>query len=478
MKSIHRSILTRALMAIVPMMIPCGARAETVTVQGDDGATGLDGVNPGDAGLPGSDGESVDANAGNTHPVTSPLNQATALGGSGGSGGNGAPLGDPEIVASGADGGNGGSADAEAATALATGSAQANADAQGGNGGGGGAQTCCGFFGSDGNGGNGGSGAASATGKSRRGGVTVSASATGGNGGGANAGFSGSGGDASATSTALSGSGEALSSADAKGGVGFGGFGSSGGSATATANAWTTAGGLAKSVAVAMGGTNGPLAFGTANATSTATSASSVGNIRSTDQAVASMSTGYVTATTNAVAQAGGLGQSFITPDQSVYAFSTARPDEPDLATLIDGASIVSSAFLGPRDMVFGTSILGINYFPGDNFTYTASSTFDFNYQGDLFLGLVDGNADFRVIINGVQIVDESFISDSVINLGSGFGANIDLQIVVYGSGDFSGAGDFVLGGAVPEPSTWAMMLVGFAGIGFMGWRRKAAWAV
>jgi PEP-CTERM motif len=30
---------------------------------------------------------------------------------------------------------------------------------------------------------------------------------------------------------------------------------------------------------------------------------------------------------------------------------------------------------------------------------------------------------------------------------------------------------------AVPEPSTWAMMLAGFAGLGLMGWRgsRKAA---
>jgi hypothetical protein len=28
--------------------------------------------------------------------------------------------------------------------------------------------------------------------------------------------------------------------------------------------------------------------------------------------------------------------------------------------------------------------------------------------------------------------------------------------------------------GAVPEPSTWAMMILGFAGIGFMAYRRKS----
>jgi hypothetical protein len=27
---------------------------------------------------------------------------------------------------------------------------------------------------------------------------------------------------------------------------------------------------------------------------------------------------------------------------------------------------------------------------------------------------------------------------------------------------------------AVPEPSTWAMLLLGFAGIGFMGYRRRS----
>jgi PEP-CTERM motif len=28
--------------------------------------------------------------------------------------------------------------------------------------------------------------------------------------------------------------------------------------------------------------------------------------------------------------------------------------------------------------------------------------------------------------------------------------------------------------GSVPEPSTWAMMILGFAGIGFMAYRRKS----
>ena len=41
---------------------------------------------------------------------------------------------------------------------------------------------------------------------------------------------------------------------------------------------------------------------------------------------------------------------------------------------------------------------------------------------------------------------------------------------------DYVAASGFVYptSAAVPEPSTWAMMLVGFAGLGFAGWRARA----
>ena len=58
--------------------------------------------------------------------------------------------------------------------------------------------------------------------------------------------------------------------------------------------------------------------------------------------------------------------------------------------------------------------------------------------------------------------------NDAVVNLGN-FGPNIDLTI--------NGFGAFIIGGvveAVPEPSTWAMMLIGFAGLGFVGYRTKS----
>jgi hypothetical protein len=41
-----------------------------------------------------------------------------------------------------------------------------------------------------------------------------------------------------------------------------------------------------------------------------------------------------------------------------------------------------------------------------------------------------------------------------------------------YSLGDITGSGTFNVS-AVPEPSTWAMLLIGFAGVGFMTYRRR-----
>ena len=521
MRSIYLSILTRTLMAgaaslALIMMAASAGRAETVTVQGADGAAGADGVNPGDNGIPGADGESVTASAGSVHPVADPVNQASAAGGTGGPGGRGGPPGyfDGyfEVGGDGGDGGNGGTANATAVTTITSGSGRADASSFGGNGGFGGSGGG-GFAVPDGSGGVGGSAGSSATAKSRRGDVTVSASATGGEGGGASAfgnggnggsgmasangfsrggnatvsasatggaggvedaGFGGSGGSASATSKAFGGSGGASSSAYATGGAALS-PGGQGGGATATANAAAIRGGLAIAQASATAGGHfiGNGNYG-ADATSAAKSILAVANVRSTDEAeeaANSYSPSTDTVTTNSVAQAAGSGQSFITPDNGAFAFSTVLPDKADVATLIDGASTVASAFLGPNETVFGTSILGIGDEIVESFTYTVSSTFDFDYQGDLRLGLIDGGGEFSLIINGVQTLAENFVADTVINLGSDFGPNIDLKIVLEGSGDF------VLGGG-PRALDLGDDAGRLRGTWLHEFAQKAAWAV
>ena len=159
-------------------------------------------------------------------------------------------------------------------------------------------------------------------------------------------------------------------------------------------------------------------------------------------------------ATVEAIAQ-GGSGQTSL--DQGVFfgAISTVLPDKAYAAMLIGGASNVADALLGAGDEIFGTAIL-----EGPS----VSATFDFSFRGDLILGMIDGGAD--IVVNGLEVTPGDSGDNTVFDLGS-FGPNIDLTI--------SGSGVFAIGGAVPEPSTWAMMLLGFAGLAFMGSRRKAA---
>jgi hypothetical protein len=201
------------------------------------------------------------------------------------------------------------------------------------------------------------------------------------------------------------------------------------------------------------------------------------------------------TAATNAIAQAGGAGQAFVDPGQTAYAFTVGDPNKAYTATLIGGEGNIADALLGP---IFGAAILGANYASGggESDTYTATSTIDFVYGGDLTLGLIgdqqsgfNGGAgfesiEFTVLAGGTTILDQtfsslaaadSFFDDQVINLGSSYGPGVDLTFTYTLTADGPGGYglDFVVGGAVPEPSTWAMTLVGFTGLGFAGYRAR-----
>jgi hypothetical protein len=394
-------------------------------------------------------------------------------------------------------GGAGGDASASStATSRGSGGALSSANASGGVGGDG--FGAFGFLGGGGAGG--GAGATSTAASSGAGNVTSSATATGGAGGeltfGEVPGFAGGdGGDATATANAsAAGGGTAIAKAVATGGVGGGGESPPGalGAATATSSAETAKGALAQAQSTAFGSSG--------EAESTAKTSLAGISVQST--AVAP--TNGDTATTDAIAQ-GGSGQAFANPGQTAYAFSTGLPNKAYAATLIGGANNVANALLGPSDKVFGTAILGANYAPdggGASLTYSASSTFDFAHQGDLQLGLIDSqetgfanslgfeSMEFTIIANGVEILDstfrslavaESFFHDDVIDLGSSLGPDVDLtfnyNLVADGSGGFGF--DLAVGGAVsdtvPEPSTWAMMLLGFAGLAFAGSRRAKA---
>jgi len=75
--------------------------------------------------------------------------------------------------------------------------------------------------------------------------------------------------------------------------------------------------------------------------------------------------------------------------------------------------------------------------------------------------------------VNGTGITHLNFVGNSLSHI---FAA--DVQGPLGGTGAI--AGDLLTErttrevGAVPEPATWAMMLLGFAGVGFIAYRRKS----
>ncbi|MGB7976410.1 MAG: PEPxxWA-CTERM sorting domain-containing protein, partial [Roseiarcus sp.] len=77
--------------------------------------------------------------------------------------------------------------------------------------------------------------------------------------------------------------------------------------------------------------------------------------------------------------------------------------------------------------------------------------------------------------VGGAVFLDAGTELDIVV--GGAGGAGLE----VFGSG--GGGGSFVWDPTaipvqpVPEPSTWAMMLIGFAGLGYAGYSRRQAWA-
>ena len=113
------------------------------------------------------------------------------------------------------------------------------------------------------------------------------------------------------------------------------------------------------------------------------------------------------------------------------------------------------------------------------------------NFQIDSVVGTVDGSAITIIAPGGFASNDNEIFAGPVLSFAGVSFANATTNYNL-----FADDGNFVVGNAVcticsggnetivnltlteevaavPEPSTWAMMVLGFAGIGFMAYRRK-----
>jgi hypothetical protein len=106
---------------------------------------------------------------------------------------------------------------------------------------------------------------------------------------------------------------------------------------------------------------------------------------------------------------------------------------------------------------------------PSDFITNFGASVF--NVGAD---GLINTADDFAVIVGGPAVPCQFNPACQVI-AGSAFlaGGNYYVDITGTGGGTSGFQGGVAAVAAVPEPATWAMMLLGFVGVGLFGMRKK-----
>jgi len=226
----------------------------------------------------------------------------------------------------------------------------------------------------------------------------------------------------------------------------------------------------------------------TATATATVTSAAS-GSAAATSESQGPLGT----VITSATAPVGGLGS----------AITEANISSPLEAVILNEGEVYSVAAVTPGGPSFGVGGFGAESDGSDaSLTYdaTADLTFLTTTTEDIYLNLTSGagalpagdtfSLTFGYDINGEGWVysptfttlaaADAYFNNMAINLGD---LNAGTQTLDL-SYDFTGMGDAPsymityntsmtsVTPTIPEPSTWAMMLIGFGGLGFMGWRR------
>ncbi|UTP38047.1 PEPxxWA-CTERM sorting domain-containing protein [Phenylobacterium sp. LH3H17] len=138
----------------------------------------------------------------------------------------------------------------------------------------------------------------------------------------------------------------------------------------------------------------------------------------------------------------------------SLYDGDTAPGDFDfnQITLLVDGASFGDwSAVATQQTSNDGLTLYSSGTGFGDNILSTGwFSLSDSTQLGNLFAGLGDGSLDFRL--------DDNSWGDNFYDFTQGVdGGLVDV-----------GTGPIITPGGVPEPATWAMMIMGFGGVGSM----------
>ncbi len=110
----------------------------------------------------------------------------------------------------------------------------------------------------------------------------------------------------------------------------------------------------------------------------------------------------------------------------------------------------ITSVFLGGNEVVFANDQPSL-----DGQTFSGAS-----FNGPVLTDLTNGSA-----FSGWSVTSATAVYTSAYLTSGAIGVNWAGQFYNGGSVTISSSG-------VPEPSTWAMMMLGFAGLGFAGYRK------
>ena len=131
-----------------------------------------------------------------------------------------------------------------------------------------------------------------------------------------------------------------------------------------------------------------------------------------------------------------------------------------------------------------GTTYMSVQKGGTEEATWATPQTRLSIYWGSIDAMNVDGILNqVSITIDGYTLTGSDLVGLGAIGNGSQSGPANNEWVTITGLGpfttvDFHDAGknafEFSLGSGVPEPSTWAMMAIGFAGLGYAGFRRNS----
>ena len=99
-----------------------------------------------------------------------------------------------------------------------------------------------------------------------------------------------------------------------------------------------------------------------------------------------------------------------------------------------------------------------------------------------IYWGSIDPGNGFAVTINGYTLTGADLATMGATDNGSHTQPTSNELVTITGLGAFTEASfssttnsfEFSIGSGVPEPSTWAMMALGFVGLGYAAFRRNS----